>query len=240
MADAPYAWSSAGPILEIPTADGCDPMAPERVIQLRLSFAPGARWGTCYQVVNAASPVLGLANVRYLLSKSPVAGPFRRVTEIAGFTIYENSRTLPRFFFAGHVQAAGSLAEAARALHAAEFDPSTTAIVEGAPSGSPLASGEVQVVSYAANDIRLRTHAAGDGFLVAGDAWYPGWEATIDGQAARLYPTDVAFRGLPLPAGDHRVEMRFVPRILYWSAVVSGLALLGAIWALLAGRDRSR
>jgi hypothetical protein len=53
MADAPYGWSSVGPILEIPTANGCDPMAPERVIQLRLAFAPGERWGACYQVVNA-------------------------------------------------------------------------------------------------------------------------------------------------------------------------------------------
>ena len=88
------------------------------------------------------------------------------------------------------------------------------------------------MVSYAANEIRLRTHSAGNGFLVVGDTWYPGWEAAIDGQPARLYIADVAFRGLRVPAGDHRVEMRFVPRILWWSAAVSGLALLGAVWAV--------
>ena len=229
MADAPYGWSSVGPILEIPTANGCDPMAPERVIQLRLSFAPGERWGTCYQVVNAMSPVVGLANVRYVLSKSPV--PLPRVAEIAGFTIYENRRTMPRVFFAGQVRSVGDLAEAARALHAADFDPAT-AIVEAELDDGPLATGEVQVVSYAANEIRLRTHSAGNGFLVVGDTWYPGWEAAIDGQPARLYIADVAFRGLRVPAGDHRVEMRFVPRILWWSAAVSGLALLGAVWAV--------
>jgi uncharacterized membrane protein YfhO len=66
-------------------------------------------------------------------------------------------------------------------------------------------------------------------FLVAADAWYPGWEAAIDGQAARLYIADVAFRGLTVPAGDHLVEMRFVPQILWLSAVISGLALLGVV-----------
>jgi hypothetical protein len=233
MADAPSAWSSAGPILEIPTANGCDPMALERVIQLRLSFAPGERWGACYQVVNAGSPVIGLANVRYLLSRSPVeAGMFQRVAWIAGFTLYENSRTLPRFFFVGRVQPASSLAEAARALHAADFDPSQTAIVEGEMRVRELAPGEVRVVSYAASAVRLRTRSAGEGFLVAGEAWYPGWEARIDGQPARLYAADVAFRGLRVPAGEHRVEMRFVPRILYRSAAVSLLALLGLVWAL--------
>jgi len=84
--------------------------------------------------------------------------------------------------------------------------------VEAAIPTGAVAPGEVQVVSYAANRIRLRTRSAGDGFLVAGDTWYPGWEATIDGHPARLYPADVAFRGLQVPAGDHRVEMRFAPR----------------------------
>jgi len=232
-ADVPYAWSSVGPLLEIPTADGCDPMAPERVIQLRRSFSPGERWGTCYQVVNTASPVIGLANVRYIFSKSPI--PLPAVATIAGFTIYQNSHTLPRFFFASQVQPVAGLSDAARALHAAGFDP-RTAIVEGDVPAGPMAPGEVQVVSYTPKQIRLRTRSTADGFLVASEAWYPGWEAAIDGQPARLYPADVAFRGLRVPAGEHKVEMRFVPRILYRSAALSCLALLAALWALKAGR----
>jgi Bacterial membrane protein YfhO len=236
-ADAPYGWSSVGPILEIPTANGCDPMAPERTIQLRLSFAPGERWGTCYQVVNASSPIVGLANVRYVLSRSTL--PLPRVAAIAGFTIYENPRIMPRYFFSPRVQPAANLADAARQLHATDFDPSQTAIVEGAPPSS-AAPGDVQVVSYAANAVRLRTHSPRDAFLVAADAWYPGWEATVDGAPTSLYPTDVAFRGLQVPAGDHTIEMRFIPRILYRSAAVSLVALLAAVWALIAGRSTWR
>jgi len=233
MADAPYEWSYTAPVLELPTANGCDPMAPERIIQLRLAFAPGARWGACYQVVNAASPVIGLANIRYVLSKSPLtAEQFRPIEQVAGFTIYENSRTLPRFFFAGRLQPAAGLSEAVRILHAPDFDPAQTVIVEapGAelPSG-PLAPGEVEVVSYAPSALELRTHSGGGSFLVAGDAWYPGWEATIDGRPARLYIADVAFRGLALPPGDHAVGMRFVPRILYYSASISLVALIAAL-----------
>jgi hypothetical protein len=236
MADAPYAWSGMGPMLEIPTANGCDPLAPERVIQWRLSFAPGERWGRCYQVVNALSPALGLGNVRYVVSKSAV--PLPRAAEIAGFTIYENPGALPRFFFAGRVQPAGSLADAVRALHAADFEPSQTAIVEGDLAAESPAPGEVQVARYASNEIQLRTRSAGEGFLVAGDTWYPGWEAAIDGRPARLYITDVAFRGLRVPAGDHRIEMRFVPRILWRSGALSGAAWLAALWVLIRGGKR--
>ena len=237
MADAPYGWSSSAPILEIPTANGCDPLALERVIQLRLSFAPGERWGTCYQVVNASSPVIGLANVRYLVSRSPLAtGMFQPVAKIAGYTVYENGRTPPRFFFVGRTQPAGSLADAARALHAAEFDPLQTAIVETSEAPGSFAAGKVEVISYAPATIQLRTHAEGESFLVAADTWYPGWEAAIDGQPARLYIADVAFRGLRVPAGDHQVDMHFVPRILYRSGVISLLALVAVALALRAGR----
>lgn len=45
-----------------------------------------------------------------------------------------------------------------------------------------------------------------------------------------MYITDGAFRGLRVPAGDHRIEMRFVPRILFWFGGISiaGLARHGA------------
>ena len=235
MADAPYSWSSSAPILEIPTANGCDPLAPERAIQWRLSFAPGARWGTCYQVVNAASAAIGLGNVRYLVSRSPVdAAQFHAVDSIAGYTLYENSRVLPRYFLAARVQAASGLEDAARALHAAGFDPAQTAVVEAAASDLPsgaVAAGEAAVVSYEPSRVRLRTHSSGASFLVAADGWYPGWEAAIDGAPARMYPADVAFRGLALPPGEHDVEMRFVPYILYWSAAISALALMAAVAA---------
>jgi hypothetical protein len=223
-ADAPYEWSGVGPILELPTANGCDPMAPERVIQLRLSFAPGERWGTCYQVVNAQSAVLGLANVRYVLSRSPE--PLPRVAEAAGFTIYENPGVQPRFFFVPHVQAVAGLAAAAHALHAADFDPRQTAIVEAPLANTPMAAGEVRVVSYAANLIRLQTRSQGDGFLVVADAWYPGWRAFMDSRPVPLYIADVAFRGVAVPVGDHSIEMRFVPTILYYSGGISLIALL--------------
>jgi Bacterial membrane protein YfhO len=234
MADVTYGWSSVWPILAVPTADGCDPMAPERVIQLRLAFSPGERWGTCYQVKNALSPVLGLANVRYVISKTPV--PLPAVEEVEGFTIYENPRVMPRFFFAREVRPAADLADAARGLHAADFDPAQTTIVEGGIAGGARAKGDVRVESYTPNRIVLRTHAESDAFLVAADSWYPGWQAKIDGRPARVYPTDVAFRGVPVPAGDHRVEMRFAPKILWRSAIVSGIALLGVVWAMVRRR----
>src|ERR1035438_502236 len=112
--------------------------------------SPRAGW----HIAGGARP-----NIRYLFSRSLAApGPFHPIDRIAGYTIYENSRTLPRFFFASRLQPAASLAEAARILHAADFDPAQTAIVEATarelPSGG-LAPGEVELVSYRSAERRV-------------------------------------------------------------------------------------
>jgi len=242
--DVPYIWSKTAMVIAIPTANGCDPLAPEPIIQVRLSFAVGPKWGTCYQVVNPSSPVIGLANVRYLLSHSAVVNAGWKLAADEGwFKIYENTRALPRFFFVNRVKRVNGLWDAVSLLHAPDFSPAEYAVVE-APGQEietlPPGNGgaRVNVMSYAASAVTVETHTSTASFLVATDAYYPGWEARIDGTRAPLYITDVAFRGVRVPAGDHRVEMRFIPRILYRSAAISAVAFLAVLFVALRGTGR--
>jgi hypothetical protein len=235
-ADVDYAWSNMGPLLQLPTANGCDPLALERVIQARLSFAPGERWGTCYQVVIPSSPIVGLMNDRFLLSRAALADPnFTLAAQTAGYRIYENKHWLPRFFLAPRVTAVRNLQQAAQALHAPGFLPGETVIIE--TSGAALeefspAVGRVEVLKYSANEWAVRVATSGRTLLVNTDSYYPGWEATVDGQSAKTYVADIAFRAIPVPAGTHEIRMRFVPEILYWSAAISALALAAAAFAI--------
>jgi hypothetical protein len=226
-------WSNVAPIIGIPTSNGCDPMAPERTIQARLAFAKGPRWGTCYQVENPASPVLSLMNAGVVLSRTVLDSPGLHVAgEVAGYRMYDNLDVMDRFFFAKRVRSAGNLAEAADAVHAPDFRPAEEAIVEARGEQFDVAyhaDDRVQVISYAPTAIRLETDSAGPAFLVATDSYYPGWEATVDGSARRIYATDAAFRGLRVPGGKHTIDFRFVPRTLYWSAAVSALALMALL-----------
>ena len=239
--DVSYAWSSTAPLLQVPTANGCDPLAPERVIQVRLSFAPGDRWGSCYQVVQPSSPVLGLMNDRFLLSHAAISDPgFTLAAETAGYRIYENKRWQPRFFLSYRVVPAGNLNDAARLVHDPSFRPDENTVVESNDgslenfSAAPT-PGRVDVLSYSANEWAVRVESPGEALLVNTDTNYPGWEAAIDGHPARIYTADVAFRAIRLPPGKHEVRMLYVPRILYWSAALSALALMAALWAIERG-----
>jgi hypothetical protein len=230
-------WTHGAPLFEIPTANGDDPFALLRYMQFRTSFTGGERWGRYYEVCNPDSPLLKFLNVRYVMSRVPLATPGALIyrEDLPGNVVYENPYPLPRFGLVNRVIHARDAAAALGVLRSPSFDPRLEAVVEGIAEGAPplatlLRDSHVKVVRYEPREVVLETDSIGPAFLVTSEAYYPGWRAQVDGRDALLYLTNVAFRGLPIPSGHHRITMRFDPRILGWSALISlaGLVLLGA------------
>ncbi len=58
------------------------------------------------------------------------------------------------------------------------------------------------------------------------ETYYPGWKAWLDDQPVPIYSTDIALRGVIVPAGAHRVRMEFRPLIL---PISLGISLATAI-----------
>ncbi len=226
-------WAMSAPVLGIPSANGNDPLALARIIQVRLGFCNGERWGAFYQVDHPDSPVLDAANVRYLLSRAPLKTT--RLTEITKLTddlVYENPNALPRFFLTPRVRVAGSMKEAAKILRAPGFDPHAETVVEGPPNlAGAYATGAVKVVRYEPRTVVLEVDVPAPAFLATSEANYPGWRAFLDNREVPLYYTNVGFRGLAVPAGKRQILMRFAPTLLKESAVLSALAWAGVVAA---------
>jgi uncharacterized membrane protein YfhO len=55
----------------------------------------------------------------------------------------------------------------------------------------------------------VETEASNENFLVVADVYYPGWVAHLDGQETPIYRANYLLRGIRIPAGHHRVEMRY-------------------------------
>lgn len=102
------------------------------------------------------------------------------------------------------------------------------------------AEEEVHVIRYEPSRVEMEVRAAAEAFLVLKDAWYPGWEVTVeplDGAAAPPpFPTgtaplraDVLFRAMPIPPGQWRVVLTYRPTPLYLGA---GLTVLGCLAVL--------
>jgi len=232
----PHDLASAAPLLEYPSANGDDPMALERLMQVRLSFCKGARWGRYYEIADPDSPVLKLLNVRYVISSNalPQPGGLAPVSGAPGIRIYENPGALPRFFLVSQTLRAAGMEEALAILRSRGFDAHTEAVVEGtAAMEGGAAAGTVRVLRYGARQWMLLVDTPAPAFLVTSETAYPGWHAWIDGRPHTPVMTNAAFRGLRIPAGTHVVTMRFDPEILWrsaWVTLGAGLTLALAVW----------
>jgi hypothetical protein len=99
---------------------------------------------------------------------------------------------------------------------------------------------QVMVRDAGLNEVIVSASLAQPGFVVLADAYYPGWQATIDGQPAPLYRANSVTRAVYAPAGEHLITYRFRPADFYGGALVSGLAWTAALglflWYGLWGR----
>ncbi len=90
--------------------------------------------------------------------------------------------------------------------------------------------------------MRLRLFAGGPRLLVIGDNFHPHWRALVDGRPAPLLRANYVWKAVPVPAGEHVVELLYhsppVARARAVSAVCAVLVLAGAALALRRRRSR--
>jgi uncharacterized membrane protein YfhO len=89
---------------------------------------------------------------------------------------------------------------------------------------------------YGLDRLTLDVTADRAAYLVTSETAYPGWSAWVDGKPQELYTTNVAFRGMPVPAGRHVVTMRFTARGVWTAIAIGGVCWIG--WLALVANLR--
>ncbi|MBN2495360.1 MAG: hypothetical protein JXR96_12265 [Deltaproteobacteria bacterium] len=90
--------------------------------------------------------------------------------------------------------------------------------------------------------LRFRILAPEPGVVVINEAWYPGWQARVDGQEVELLRANGLVRAFAVEKGMHEVQMDFRPlsaRLWRWILLL-GLACTLALLILPAGRFPER
>ena len=108
----------------------------------------------------------------------------------------------------------------------ATFTPSVGAR-HPAPGSSPVAVTHPDPATWS-----MTTSATVPGTLQLRLTHVPGWTATVDGSAVPLHQAAGVMLGLEVPAGRHRVVLRYWPRLF---TVGIGLAVLAALILVVAG-----
>jgi uncharacterized membrane protein YfhO len=120
-------------------------------------------------------------------------------------------------------------------------DPEETALLEKKPPnlGFPgdTSADRASVEEYEADRMELHVSTKTPGMLVLGEVYYPAWKAYVDGEPVPLYRADHLFRAVPVPAGEHTVELRYESWTLRLGTAISLLTGL-VLAALFVARMR--
>lgn len=181
--------------------------------------------------------VLNMLNTRYIIFPAGRQGqtvPLR------------NSYACGNAWFVDRVQYVENANQEIDALH--DIQPAETAVVDvrfrpvlkEATDFGKDSLATIRLTEYAPGHLVYETEHAQDGVAVFSEIYYPdGWQATIDGAAVELARADYVLRALYVPAGKHRIEMRFDPQSLHvtegiaWGALA--LVLIGLVAAAWMG-----
>ncbi len=187
--------------------------------------------------------MLDVYNVKYLLVGRDISDShFALKARVAGgIRIYENLGVLPRARIVPEGISATSPEHARVLLTDPGFDPETTVALQawdGRGGGGSVEGSSVREILRRPGRVELAASLTGPGFLVLSDAYYPGWEARVDGERQEILQANVCCRAVALESGDHRVEFRYRPRSLRIGLVIS-LVTLGVL-LVLGGRELAR
>ncbi|MBO0798807.1 MAG: YfhO family protein, partial [Blastocatellia bacterium] len=154
---------------------------------------------------------------------------WRRVGRFAGVSIYENGKFLPRAWFVKRLAVAkeseiAQIISSGSMTDGSPFDPNEIALLPGEyyqqsdaklPAIGDPVDARAEVMRYEPNRIELNTRNDQPGFLVLSELYYRGWGARIDGKKASVELVNNALRGIAVPAGEHRVEFRYLAQSMY-------------------------
>ncbi len=196
------------------------------------------------------SPLLDLLNVRYVVLPADdtpkyAPGPGFFDPEMSsvylgdGVNIFKNPDAMPRAWIVHSARQSGP-EETLDLLSIGEIDPRETALLEESPPSleEPEAPSTASVTEYEANRMEVETSTDADGLLIVSEIYYPAWKAYIDGEPVEIKRANYLFRSIPVPAGEHTVELRYESWTLRAGIFISfltTLVLAGLVAVRLAG-----
>ena len=159
-------------------------------------------------------PVLNMLNTKYIICSQ---GAFA----IRNVQANGNAWFVQHLQFVKDADAEMAALQQLDTKHAAVADERFRSALEG----SALGEGRAQLTQYAPNRIAYTVESEKGGLLVFSEVYYPGWQATVDGQPAELGRVNYVLRAMKVSAGKHEVVLEFRPASVSTTNTVAYIAI---------------
>lgn len=244
----PDTWTGVNLLARVPTPQGYpESLAPQRMSRLldAAGLAPHTVFPLDWTRVAQSASTFRLLDVRCLVTTADGAAAARAAGFTDGPSLPDGRQAFTRAgavaTVVGQTVVVPDADAALAAVRTPDFDPATRVVLEEGDGRAISGAGGVATLQSprAPGRMRFTTDAAADAMLVVSENWYPGWRATVDGQAVPVHRGDFTLLAVPVPAGRHTVELWYMPSGFMAAVAISSLALmLAGVGTALAWRSR--
>ncbi len=198
---------------------------------------PLGRYGT---VENTDSPLLKVANAKYILAKSDDKNieKLSKEFEDKNVVVYENTGALPRASLVFNWVTISDQNNAYNEIYKDEYINGQKIIISEnfdkfAQDNSPSVAVSYEEVGDSKFIVSL--DAEKNGFVFVSNTNYPGWNAYIDGIKTKIYKANCAFMAVPVSEGHREVVFIYEPKSFRIGIIVSLVSsfLLIILWIIL-------
>ena len=176
--------------------------------------------------------VLRILNVKYLVLPQRVAHEkLIPVYADQGGKLYTYlfRDRLPRAYFVGKYRLVEDEYDRLELINSAEFDPADYAILEQNLDQNieKPDSAFCNLSKFTPNLLEFEVFTDKSALMVISENYYPpGWHIYLDGsEVTAVYKTNHANQSLVVPAGNHRIEVRFEPENYYRNIKIAGISV---------------
>ncbi len=156
-----------------------------------------------------------LMNIKYIISNREESSPaLSLIYSGQDAKIYAFRYAMPRLFFVNKYEYAENL-KTLNNIAQMSFNPAEVAylsVEKNINIEPPLQNASAKITRYGSQNIEIEATATGNNLLFISEAYYPaGWKAYIDGNETEILQLNYLFRGIVVPKGKHKIEMKFEP-----------------------------
>tara|TARA_B100001123_G_scaffold316960_1_gene355035 strand:- start:25599 stop:27953 length:2355 start_codon:yes stop_codon:yes gene_type:complete len=123
-----------------------------------------------------------------------------------------------------------------------DFDPTRQVVLNDAPpimlSGKPI-TGSVKWLERNNNNMSLHVNVDRPALLVLADNWFPAWKGRIGNDDVPVLRANHTLRAIPIPAGEHKVELYYESSQIVQSFYITILGLILVSLLLIVGWIKS-
>jgi hypothetical protein len=195
-------------------------------------------WVDPYPQTLESSALLNMLNVRYIVvALDGSDGPVDLAAVDAGRTVVfqnehvvviENAQAFERAWVVHDVRPNND-GEGLLELAAGSVDGHAVAFIDGPlPNVDPLMTStadaeQVIIIQQDADALTAEVTTNSAGLVVFSEIYEQGWNAHVDGESVEVLRTNHALRGVPVPAGEHVIELSYEPPLLRTGLWISGI-----------------